>query len=62
MTRPLLNIPDHKNKTAQDCSGAVRNSTLQAILVPQFSAFFNAEVAIHACSGDGDAQRYVLTE
>jgi hypothetical protein len=49
-----------KKLTAQDReSEAAKYSTLQAIFVPQFSAFFKAEVAIHTCSGDGDAQRYV---
>jgi len=44
-----------KGKTAQDhASGAAQSSALQAIFVLQFSAFFKAEVAIHACSGDGD--------
>ena len=61
--RPLLHTPSRKSKTAQDReSQAAKYSTLQAIFVPQFSALFKAEVAIHACFGDGDAHRHVHTK
>ncbi len=60
MRPPLIST---KKLAAQDReSEAAKNSTLQAIFVPQFSAFFKAEVAIHACFGDGDAHRHVHTK
>jgi hypothetical protein len=57
-----LALDSAKRKTAQDReSGAVENSvwtmmmTMMALLIPQRSAFFNAEVAInHTHFGDGD--------
>jgi hypothetical protein len=58
MTRLLLT--NHKKETARDRdSQAIQNSTLQAIFVPQFSACFKAEVAIHDGSGDGDVHRHI---